>query len=222
MPSISRPTVAFILCAALLAPSSFSFDLPLSEEAVREAYFLGQRNDDKTAEFFDKYVHRLPVPDEGPQVASIQLLTPYANVVELSRQHSLGNSAQDALEQYKKHGDVVRVVITIQFTASYNGLIEKPTSSRSDATKGYEFRSYKFWRDFSYRLFQKDKLIEPLDMDGHATYSGSGEGGSDLTGAVITLLYDANKVSSSDDADIVIDTIAGQQIVETFDLASLR
>jgi hypothetical protein len=222
MPSIVRPAISFFLCAALLAPSSFSFDSPLSEEAVREAYFLGQRNDDKTGEFFAKYTHLLPVPDEGPQISSIQFLTPYANIVDLSRQYGLGNSAQDALDEYKKHGDVVRVVITIQFTASYNGLLEKPSGSRSDATKGYEFRSDKFWRDFSYRLFQKDQLIEPLNMDGQPTYSGSGAGGSDLTGAVITLLYDANKVSSFDDADIVIDTVAGQQIVEAFDLASLR
>ena len=54
MPSISRPALAFLLCATLLAPSSFSFDIPLSEEAVRQAYFLGQRNDGKTTEFLDK------------------------------------------------------------------------------------------------------------------------------------------------------------------------
>jgi hypothetical protein len=221
MPFISRPTIAFILCAALLAPASFSFDIPLSEESVRQAYFLGQRNDNKTVEFLDKYTQHHPVPDEGPQVASVQLLTPYANVVELSRQHTLGNSAQDALQLYKKNGDVVRVVINIYFTATYNAVIEKPAGSRSSSTNGFQLRSVNFWRDFSYRLFQKDELIEPLDMQGQATYSSS-EDSSSLTGAVITLLYDANKISSSHDADVVVDTVAGQQLVTTFDLASLR
>jgi hypothetical protein len=221
MPSIFRPALSFLLCAALLAPSSFSYDLPLSDQAVREAYFLGQRNDSRTTDFFKKYTQYLPVPDEGPQVASIQFLTPFANVVDLSRQNSLGNSAQDALEQYKKHGDVVRVIITLQFTPSYGVVSEQPVNSRSGSPNGFKLRSSNFWRDFSYRLFQKKELIEPLDVQGEARYSRT-DNGSSLTGAVITLLFDANKISSTDDADIVVDTVAGQQTVTTFDLASLR
>jgi hypothetical protein len=221
MLSSFRPALSLLFSAALVAAPSCAFDIPLSDEAVREAYFLGQRNDGKTSDFFKKYTHFLPVPEEGPHISSIQLLTPFANVVELSRQHSLGNSAQDALQHYKKHGDFVRVVITIEFTANYGPVIEKPSDSRSGSGNGYQLRSYNFWRDFSYRLFQKDNLIEPIDLSGEATYTRS-EDGSVLTGAVVALLYDANKISTSKDADIVIDTVAGQQIVETFDLAALR
>jgi hypothetical protein len=221
MPSIFRPTLPLVLCAALLAPPSFAFDLPLSDEAVRQAYFLGQRNDTKTTEFLNKYTHYLPVPEEGPQVASIQLLTPYASIVDVSRRPGVGGSAQDALQGYKKHGELVRVVITLQFTNNYNAVIDKPVATRSGSTQGFQLRSIYFWRDFSYRLFQKHEAIEPLDVQGSATYSSSDDGSS-LTGAVITLLYDANKLSSTDDADIVVDTVAGQQTVTSFDLASLR
>jgi hypothetical protein len=39
-------TLACLLAAALLFPApSFSMDTPLSEEAVRDAYFLGQHHD---------------------------------------------------------------------------------------------------------------------------------------------------------------------------------
>jgi hypothetical protein len=219
-----RPALSLLIAVALLAPASFAFDIPLSDEAIREAYFLGQRRDEKTAQFFEKYNRRLTPPESGPYISDIAFFTPYANAVELSRQNSLGYSAQDALQAYKKHGDIVSVVITIVFTASYGALLEKPVNSRSGSTRGYQFRSANFWRDFSYRLFQHDELIEPLDFSGQATYAGNGDssGSSDLSGAVITLTYDAAKISSAADADVVVDTIADHQLVTTFDLATLR
>ena len=221
MPSISRPFLSLVLSAQLLTPSAFAFDMPLSDQAVREAFFLGQRNDSRTTDFFKKYTQYLPVQDQGPQVYSVQFLTPYADVVEHSGQISSGNSAQEALQYYKKRGDIIRVVITLTFSRSYGAVIDTPVSSRSGSTKGYQLRSIHFWRDFNYRLFQKKELLKPLDIQGEASYSNS-EDSRSLTGAVVTLLYDANKLSSSDDADIVVDTVAGQQTVTTFDLASLR
>ena len=221
MPSPVRSILSFLVAAALIAPSSFAFDIPLSDQAIREAYFLGQRNDERVAEFFEKYNHRLPAPESGPSVSIVTFLTPFANAVDLSRQRSLGYSAQEALQEYKKHGDIVRVVITIEFTANYGALIEKPVRSSSGTTKGYQLRSANFWRDFSYRVFQRNEPIEPLDISGQATYTGGGDA-ADLTGAVVTLTFDATKISSAQDADVVVDTVANQQIVTTFDLASLR
>src|SRR5579864_1689229 len=211
MPSPARPILSFFLAVALIAPSSFAFDIPLSDQAVREAYFLGQRNDERVAEFFEKYNHRLPAPESGPFISIVTFLTPFANTVELSRQHSLDYSAQDALHEYKKHGDIVRVIITIEFTANYGAIIEKPVRSSSGTTKGYQLRSSNFWRDFSYRVFQRNELIEPLDISGQATYAA--HGASDLTGAIVTLTFDAAKISSAEDADVVVDTVADQQIV---------
>jgi hypothetical protein len=39
----ARPIAAVLISATLLIPCSFAFDTPLSDQAVREAYFLGQR-----------------------------------------------------------------------------------------------------------------------------------------------------------------------------------
>jgi hypothetical protein len=43
-----------------------------------------------------------------------------------------------------------------------------------------------------------------------------------MTGAIVILFYGVEKISSSADAAVVVDTPDGQQAVATFDLASLR
>jgi len=80
----------------LLSPSSFAFDTPLSDQAVREAYFLGQRHDESLARFLDKYTRVLPPPKTGPHIFAVTFFTPFALVAQLSSEHSTGYSAQQA------------------------------------------------------------------------------------------------------------------------------
>jgi hypothetical protein len=53
-------------------------DTPLSEEAVRDAYFLGQHHDQTLNLFLAKYIKVLPMPKSGPNISSISFLTPFA------------------------------------------------------------------------------------------------------------------------------------------------
>jgi hypothetical protein len=212
---------SLLVAALLLSPVVFAFELRLSDEAVREAYFLGQRNDERTAEFLAKYRRHLPIPETGPYVSTVELFTPYAEAVDFSRQRSFGYSAQDAAQDYRKRGDLIRVSITIEFTPTYGYLIERQVKHESNTGKGLEFRSPSFWKDFTYRLAQGDNVIEPLDMQGHATYSVS-EDSVAMTGAVILLVYDAEKIASSCDAAVEVDTPDGQHVVANFDLATLK
>ena len=58
------------LLAALLAfpfPAS-TFDTPLSDTAVREAYFLGQRRDETMSRFLEKYTMYLTPQKSGPHI----------------------------------------------------------------------------------------------------------------------------------------------------------
>jgi len=219
--SSARPIASVLVALMLVTPSSFAFDTPLSDEAVREAYFLGQRRDEKTAEFLDKYRRHLPVPESGPWVSTAELFTPYAEAVELSRQRSFGYSAQDAAQDYRKNGDRIRVTITIQFTNSYGAVIQEKPKPRSGSPNAFSLRTADFWKDFSYRLFDGDDLIEPIEMHGNAIYTASGDS-SDMIGAVIVLIYDAEKISSSSDAAVVIDLPGYPQVVVPFDLTTLR
>jgi hypothetical protein len=217
----ARPIGSILLAFILSTPSSFAFDIPLSDQAVREAYFLGQRRDEKTAEFLDKYRRHLPVPESGPWVSTVEVFTPYAEAVELSRQRSFGYSAQDAAGDYRRIGDRIRVTITIEFTNSYGPVSQEKTSPSSGSPNGFSLRSPGFWKDFTYRLFDGDDLVEPLEMHGNATFRTVGDG-TEMTGAQIVLVYDAEKISSSSDAAIVVDITDHPQVVATFDLATLR
>jgi hypothetical protein len=216
-----RPISSVLAAVILLTPSSFAFDTSLSDHAVREAYFLGQRRDEKTAEFLEKYRQHLSVPESGPWVSTVELFTPYAEAVELSRQRSSGYSAQDAAQDYRKNGDRIRVTITIQFTDTYGAVIQEKTKTRSGSPNAFSLRTPDFWKDFSFRLFDGDEVVEPLEVQGNSTYL-RGSDSSDMTGAVIVLLYDAQKIDPSSDAAVVVDIPDHQQVVAPFDLATLR
>src|SRR5260370_31050618 len=93
-PSPVRPAASLLAAALLLSPSSFAFDTPLSEQAVREAYFLGQRRDESLARFLDKYTRVLPPPKTGPHISAVTFFTPFDLVPQLSSEHSTGYNAQ--------------------------------------------------------------------------------------------------------------------------------
>lgn len=210
-----------LAASLLLTPYSFAFDAPLSDQAVREAYFLGQRRDESTAAFLDKYRRHLPLPESGPWISTVEFFTPFAEAVELSRQRSFGYSAQDAAQDYRKNGDRLRVTITIEFTDSYGELSQVKSSQHSSSPNGFSFRPSNFWKDFTYRLFDGDEVIEPLEMHGKPTFR-TVDNSTMMTGAQVVLIYDAGKLSSSSDAAIVVDFPDYPQLVAPFDLTTLR
>ena len=86
MATSARIPSALLALGLLTAQVSAAYENPLDPISVREAYFLGQRNDDKLAEFLAQYVKRLPLPKQGPHIAEIELRTPYEQVVLRSHQ----------------------------------------------------------------------------------------------------------------------------------------
>src|SRR5438034_4077976 len=72
MPPAFRAFLALLTSALLLSTPALPFDTPLSDQAVREAYFLGQRTDQKIVDFFSGYTRHLPFPKAGPYVSEIQ------------------------------------------------------------------------------------------------------------------------------------------------------
>src|ERR1035438_3232358 len=106
---------AVAVCALLAPQPALAFDRGLSEETVREAYFLGQ-DADRAADFLSSYVQSLATPDAGPDISQIELRTPYAQVVEISEQHLNGYSAQKAAVDYHRRGDYLLVRVQVMFT----------------------------------------------------------------------------------------------------------
>lgn len=224
MRKLLRPYTAVVLVALLLQSPLFAYDTELSDTALREAYFLGQRNDAKTRDFFAPYTKNLPLPKKGPYVSEIRLLTPLAQVVQISSQTTSGYSAQQARLDYQNRGDSILLVVHIQLTATY-GQIDADNSAKDAAGKskgGLTLRREDFWQDFHYGLKQKEEWIEPRSMRGEPEYGGadSYQGGG-LVGAWVYIEYDAHNVQS-DDAEVHVITIPDQEVSAIFDLAKLR
>src|SRR5262245_42627789 len=121
MPSCVRYCLALLTSALLLCAPTLAYDTPLSEQAVREAYFLGQRRDESMYAFLNKYTKLLPPPKTGPHIAAITFFTPFALLVQYSSRQA-NYSAQRAALDHKAHDEIVEIQVEIQFTQSYGAI----------------------------------------------------------------------------------------------------
>jgi hypothetical protein len=217
--------VAFLALAFCAFVSAEAYDTTMSPQAVREAYFLGQRNDEKTAAFLSQYVQRLPLPKTGPHVAEVEILTPYAQAVQDSMRRTIGYSAQQAGEEYRKQGDTLRVRVQIRFTPTCALQAAVSSSRKVTGKSGIQLRAEDFWRDFTFRVTQQqdgeEQPLEPFDVWSEPIYLRPRVGISALEGADVWLLFDATKVTS-DPVKVGVRTPDGQHILAVFDLAKLR
>ena len=215
-------SVSCILSAVLLLPApSFAFETPLSDEAVREAYFLGQRHEQDLTDLLAKYTQILPPPDSGPDIASITFYTPFAQVAQLSSQRTMNYSAQQAEQDHRDQAEIIRVIIQIQLTETYGALIPTPTGSRSGSSTGFIQRPSDFWKDFQVAVLDKDESLRPIDASGEPTYSCYTNGGCTLVGATLEFDYPADAFTS-DSTTIQIFPPEGDPVSVDFDLTSLR
>jgi hypothetical protein len=221
MPSLSRSCLSVLTVALLLPPSSFAFDTPLSDQAVREAYFLGQRRDETMARFLDKYTKHLPLPKSGPYISSITFLTPFALLVQESSLHTSGYSAQQAALDHRDQGESVKIIVQISLTDSYGPLIPRPTGSRSGSPTGFVLRPYDFWKDFDVQVFSEGGKLKHFTSSGEPNYSCSDEGGCILIGATLQFEFLAESFAS-DSATIQVDPPEGDPVSVDFSLNSLR
>ncbi len=198
---------------------------PLSEEAVREAYFLGQRHGQDFTDLLAKYTKMLSMmlsmPESGPYISSITLFTPFALVAQHSSQRTVNYSAQQAEQDHRKQEEFVRIIIQIQLTPSYGALIPRPTGSRSGSPIGYALRPSDFWKDFQVEVLDKDKSLAPLTFSGIPNYGCDPDGGCTLVGATLQFDYPA-KAFKSDSPTIQITPPEGDPVSVYFDLSRLR
>jgi hypothetical protein len=221
MPPVRLRLNALALTAILiLASSSSAFDSPLSDTAVREAYFLGQRHDDSLGKLMDKYVLYLQPPKTGPYIQSVSFLTPYVLTALNSSQQASIYSAQQAQLDHLKNPEVVRVTAQISLTDSYGPYISAPTGPDPHSLKGIIMRPSDFWRDFRVRVFQKDQMVIPTIANGDPHYQCN-ESGCILSGATLTFEYPADAFTDTS-ASIQIDPPEGDPVVVDFDLTSFR
>ena len=207
--------------AVLLAfPSRIlAFETPLSDTAIREAYFLGQRNNESTAKFLDKYYKHLPPPKSGPYISSVAILTPYAMVVMNTGKQIGHYSAQQAQIDHRDRQETVLCLVEIQLTDTYPAFIPDPASRTTPP--GFVPRSYNFWTDFQVHFMDGENELRPFASSGHANYFCSDQGGCTLIGATIQFEFFAESFPTTE-ATVQIEPPEGESLELNFDLASVR
>jgi len=221
LPSRLRLLTCLLAILLIVPLSSAAFDTPLSDTAVREAYFMGQRRDETMSRFLDKYVKHLPPPKSGPFFSSVSLLTPYAQLVLDSSQRLSGYSAQQAQIDHRNRKETVRSVIEIQLSETYPAFVPDPASNDSVPGDNLILRPLDFWKDFDVHFLQGEKELRPLTFSGHPNYLCSDNGGCILTGATLEFEFLAGSFPT-DEATVQIDLPEGDPLILDFDLASLR
>lgn len=108
--------VAAMLCFALPGDA---YQTPLDGKALHEAYVLGQRNDQSTGDFLAPYIKQMSESRGDLHVAEIEILTPFAQVVDESRKNTAGYSEQRAVQKYQQAGNTVLVNVTLMLPAVY-------------------------------------------------------------------------------------------------------
>ena len=161
-----------LAAALLIAQPAFSFQSPLSEESVREAYFLGQRNDQTTLAFFHPYVRTFDRPQTGPVISEVELYTPFVQLVELSSRRN-NYSAQQASLDYRSGTDTLFVRVRIEFTPTYGTAQYLASLYQNSERPAVAPRRADFAQDFRITLVQGGRRIEPLSVDCHLTNTTS-------------------------------------------------
>jgi len=220
MPSTYRIWVALLTATLLVYAPASAYQSPLSDLAVREAYFIGQDHDDSLARILIRSTKVLPPPSVGPYIHSVAFLTPFT-LLALHSSRQLNYSAQQANKEHHADEEIVVIQVEVLLTQSYGPYLTRPVSSRSDAPTGIEFRSSSFWRDIRIHVTEREDERIPTVVDGQPTYFCGPKGGCHLTGAIIRLEFPA-AAFTSDTATVAAFPPEGDRVSVDFDLDSLR
>jgi len=217
-----RSRSCFLAVLLAIPLPSFGFNTPLSDTAVRQAYFMGQRHDESLVRFLDSYTKHLPQPKTGPYIASVSFLTPYALLAQYSSWQPYGYSAQQAELEHRRQLETVKVLVVIQLTDTYSGVMRNPAPRTTGNPAEYMLRPTNFWKDFQIQVFNQDqeKPLQDFSYSGEPDYI-CGDSGCTLVGATVQLEFLADSFSA-DPARVQIDPPEGDPVAVDFDPSSLR
>jgi hypothetical protein len=221
-----RLLLALTLCLAD-GRAATAYQVPLTPAALHEAYILGQRNDPATASFLSPYLKQITEGSHSPRVAEIEILTPFAQVVDLSRRSTSGGyTEEDAAREYHQHSDTVVVRVLLMLPAAYPkpepAPNQPPAASQQATPSNTALRPENFWQNFRFETKQHDKTIATRFIRNKPIYSApTKDTPAVLDGATVWLEYDAKDVAS-DETVVEVTTPDSKKTSVTFDLKKLR
>lgn len=216
-----RPSV--MLAVVLVAQPVFAFQSPLSDESVREAYFLGQRHDGTFERLLEKSTQRLPPPKSGPYISSVTVLTPFLQVAQLSSDQNGNYSAQQAALDHRGEGEeTLRIVVEIMLFDSDSQLVAPGVnSSRPGSLSAVSPWAFDFFTNVQVQIYNGEQQLKPSSHSGHPNYSCGDHGPCLLTGATLEYDFPASAFSA-DSATVQVDPPKGDAVGAEFDLSRLR
>jgi hypothetical protein len=222
---ITRLFLAILLCVSN-CNFILAYEVPLSPQALHEAYILGQRNDQATAAFLAPYVNQVAEDTATQHIAGIEILTPFAQVVDRSRGFTSDYSEEQAAREYHQRGDTVIVRIVLMLPAAYpkppsaDGSTSAPPSKPPASNSALQPEN--FWQNFRFDVKQHGKPLKSRSIRNKPIYSTpTKDTPAVLDGATVWLEYDAKDVTS-DETLIEVTTPQSKTIDTTFDLKKLR
>ena len=202
------PIVVFAAVAPLVAGA---FTYPLSSTDIRDAYFIGRRNDEITSNFLLQYTRHFNPPASGPDIADIAVETPFTQIVQYSSQMA-NYDAPTAVQEFQ--GRPLKVYVHV--------FVYEDTASLIDKANPVNPLYHNIWEDYGVKLMQ-DKAVKPLEVTGGFIYPTCGDGclAPAPIGAHIDLTFSAEQI----DASPATITVGGPDDVHTeamFDFSTLR
>ena len=191
---------AIILALILLPLSCAAYDTQLSPAAIHEAYVLGQRNDKSTGDFLAPYLPQITEPQNDVHIAQIELLTPYAQIVDRTRQKTTaGYSEAQATEDYKQYGNIIKVNVVIMLPAAYPKSAQTTEAATPPPATGQQksdIRPENFWQNFQFNLKQNGKTIPSRKINNQPIHStATKDAPAVLDGENVWLEFDVKDVS---------------------------
>jgi hypothetical protein len=215
------------LAIALIVQESNAYEAPLAPSALHDAYVLGQRNDQSTAEFLEPYAKQITGNVDGgtPHLSQIEVLTPFSQVVDESRQKMSGGfSEQQALASYHKRGDTIVIRVSLVLPAAYP---EKERGAQApavshDPNQTANLRPENFWQKFQFAVKQNGKTVPTKSIHNKPVYSAATKNSpSTLDGQTVWLEYDAKNIAN-EPISVEVNTPDGKTASTQFDLKALR
>ena len=209
---------------SLVPLAGIAYETQLDARAIHEAYVLGQRNDKATGDFLANYLSQISELQNGPHIAEIALLTPYAQIVDRSRQKTTeGSTEEQAAQDYKSRGNVIRVNIVLMLPTAYPQTADSETTTApATRTEKSDLRPENFWQKFQFNLKQQGKAIPSKGISNQPIHStATNNAPAVLDGENVWLEFDVKDVGSEETTVEVI-TPEAKVIKATFDLKKLR
>lgn len=216
--TIGAALLAIVAGTLLFALPALAYQYPLSSTDIRDAYFIGARNDEMTAAFFADYSKHLPAPQRGADVEEITIDTPYTQVARRSM-GAVNYNSVEAVEEFDGKPMIFRVFVRFYFTDTYTPAPLPHADGISLVPLAYP----DFWNDFKVRLIQ-DKEIHSKSVRGAPIYPmlTDVDGPPPLPiGGTIEVDYDPAKIDTAD-ATVEVITPDGQDIQVSFPLSQLH